>query len=190
MHGSTLEIPWQLSCRRRSRRTVGTVARNLKCATRAGPCPQPESHPSRPEARYPTWLERPVALPSQCKHLLLQNLLRTRRITRSIPLRSKRGHEGRSRIANLQTALAILIHRWNSLSSFSDQRGYIAAPDVAARSASPTSPLGREWFSSPPLPSNPLLPLRGGVSPTPSPGPGRGRSRGVGAPKMASPVYL
>ena len=28
---------------------------------------------------------------------------------------------------------------------------------------SPTGPLGREWFSTPPLPSNPLLPLRGGV---------------------------
>ena len=33
----------------------------------------------------------------------------------------------------------------------------------------PTSPLGREWFSSHTLPSNPLLPLRGGVYPSPYP---------------------
>ena len=42
------------------------------------------------------------------------------------------------------------------------------APNIARNikqhmASNPTSPLGREWFSSHPLPSNPLLPLRGGV---------------------------
>ena len=68
----------------------------------------------------------------------------------------------------------------------------------------PTSPLGREWFSSHPLPSNPLLPLRGGVYPSPYPlpwtwrGPVAGRwsaqdgprwlQEGLRALKMASKI--
>ena len=39
----------------------------------------------------------------------------------------------------------------------------VQSASVQAIYINPTSPLGREWFSSPPLPSNPLLPLRGRV---------------------------
>ena len=43
-------------------------------------------------------------------------------------------------------------------------------PPSSALLHNPTSPLGREWFSSPIFPSsNPLLPLRGEVYPSPYP---------------------
>ena len=78
-------------------------------------------------------------------------------------------------------------------------------PPSSALLHNPTSPLGREWFSSPIFPSsNPLLPLRGGVYPSPYPlpwtwrGPVAGRwsaqdgprwlQEGLRALKMASKI--